>query len=44
MMLNFIFDPMDWAPLAVESGVAPGANGIASGAGPDEPDPDWQPL
>ncbi|HEY0198455.1 MAG TPA: hypothetical protein VGC19_07955 [Rhodanobacter sp.] len=28
---------------AVEE-MAPGAKGIAPDAGPDEPDPDWQPV
>ncbi len=30
--------------LAVEGSGAPGANGIAPGAGQDEPDPEWQPV
>jgi hypothetical protein len=29
---------------AVEGMGAPGAKGIAPGAGQEEPDPDWQPL
>ena len=43
-MPNFIIDPMGYPPFAVESSVAPGADSIASGAGPDETDPDWHPL
>lgn len=43
-MSNFISDPMGRPPFAVESSVAPGADRTASGAGPDETDPDWQPL
>ncbi len=30
--------------IAVEGMGAPGANGIAPGAGHEEPDPDWQPI
>ena len=37
-------DPSSFNPFAVEGVRAPGAKGIAPGAGQEEPDPDWQPL
>lgn len=36
--------PSNSNPFAVESASPPGAKGIATGAGQEEPDPDWQPL
>jgi|GEM_PF-4366018 len=36
--------PLNANPFAVEGMDAPGANGIAPGAGQRQPDPDWQPL
>ncbi|MEO8810879.1 MAG: hypothetical protein ABI386_11595 [Rhodanobacter sp.] len=43
-MSRFTHDPLSSNRFAVEGARNPGAKGIASGAGQEETDPDWQPL
>jgi hypothetical protein len=43
-MCKLRLTPILFDQFAVEGIRAPGAKGVAPGAGPDDTDPDWQPV